>query len=470
VTTALSPLNAATLVPLLALVCTALGILVADLLRAPWRFAAWLSLAGMVVTLALTLIVVLSGQSSAVQGMLNVDGPAAQGTLFFCGAGAVTVLLELGSASHEAGARYALLAFAVSGAAIVAQSTHALAFTIGLAILYTGVISLLGTRERWRYYALHCAALASTVLGLALLYGVAGSLRTDTLIERLNQQAFADPQNTLSVLGLAVLIGGLGLPLGIVPFRMGFTRSSHDAHPPGMLFASLLMPGAAALTLARLTDLWPARARLVLVTLGALSVLYGYAQGLRSHYVQGVLSGVTIAQSGYLALGAALQARANWAPLFCVLTSQGLSLTCLWAVAIDVRRNDARPLTLDDLAGLGRHRPWLAAATTVCLLNLSGLFPLIGATGQMLTLQAAAAQGYALQAALAVAGILLAWLLAGRWIRTMWAGAPQERVWLPSSPEVIVGALATASSMLLIGLYAQGALDWFASLSIGPQP
>jgi NADH-quinone oxidoreductase subunit N len=466
-TTSLSPLNIATLVPLLALISTAVGILIVDLGRAPWRFSAWLSLTGMVVTLALTLIVVLSGQNSTIQGMLDVDDRAALGTMFFCGAGAVTVLLELGSVSRETGSRYALMTFAVLGAVIVAQSAHVLPLVIGLAILSTALIPLLGTSEGWRYFALQGVALASTLLGLALLYGATGSLRTSLLIERLSRQTLPPP-NALAVSGLALLVGGLGLPLGVVPFHMWFARARHTTRASGTLLASLLLPGAAAIILGRLAATWPAQARLLLVTLGALSVMYGYTNALRSHHVRGTLAGAAISQSGYLVIGTALQPGADWTPLFYALVNQGLSLTCLSIVTIDARWDNARPLALDDLAGMGNHRPWLAGVATLCMLNLAGLPPLVGATSQLLLLQIAVTQGYVPQVALAVGGGLLAWLLAGRWAHVLWMSAPQERVWLPSSPEVVVCSLAIVSSMLLAGLYAQGVLDWFASLSASP--
>jgi NADH-quinone oxidoreductase subunit N len=467
-TTSLPPPSIATLAPLLALISTALGILIADLVRAPWRFSAWLALTGMTVTLALTLIVVLSGQSGTVQGMLNVDGQVALGTVFFCGAGVVTVLLELGSTGKEAGARYVLVTFAVTGAAIVAQSTHVLPLVIGLAILSAALVSLIGPSEGWRYYILQGAALASTLLGLAFLYAATGGLRADILSERLSRQVISGTHNPLAMLGIALLISGLGLPLGLVPFHMWVARISHRARASGTLLASLLLPGAAAIILSRLADVWPARARLLLITLGALSVLYGYTNALRSFHLRDVLAGVAIAQSGNLVFAATLEHKAGWAPLLWALAGQGVSLTCLWAVAISARREDASPLRLDDLAGLGNRWPWLAGAATLCVLNLAGLPPLIGATSQLLLFQSGIAQGYSLQVALATVGMLLAWLQVGRWMHTLWMRTSQERAWLPPSPEVTVVVLSMAGGMLLAGLYTQGILDWFATLSTSP--
>ena len=102
------------------------------------------------------------------------------------------------------------------------------------------------------------------------------------------------------------------------------------------------------------------------------------------------------------------------------------------------------------------------------MLNLAGLPPLVGATSQLLLLRATLTQGYPLQAALAVAASLPAWLLAARWMYTVWIRPPQERTKLPASPEATIVALATTGGMLLAGIYGQELLDWIAGLVTAP--
>ena len=467
-TTGSLPLSVAPLIPLLALVGTALSILVAELWQAPWRFSAWLALTGLAVTAALTLIVVLSGQSSVIQGVLAIDGTAALFTLLFCAAGAVVVLLELGSVRTERGARYALVLFAISGATIVAQSTHLLTLALGLTVAAVASSALIGSAAAWQHHVQQIVSLACVLFGAVLLYGAAGSLRLDILVDRLGPPAAEGQTNPLATLGLGLTLGGLSLPLGIVPLTTWASGTLGRMRARDGCFVSLLLAQVAVAALVHLAGTWSPAAGALIATLGAASVLYGYTNALRRRRVHDALAGIVIAQSGALLLHIALTPVEGWTRLFYALGNAGLNLACLWAAAVNARTSGDGPLQLDDLAGLGRRRPWLAGALTLCLLNLAGVPPLAGAVSRLWLLRAAWAAGQKWAAALAIAGSLAAWLLAGRWTLTLWMSPRKERGWAPTTPEVIVVGVTAAVGMLLAGVYAGPVWRWIAAVIAGP--
>jgi NADH-quinone oxidoreductase subunit N len=365
----LLPSNAATLVPLLTLIGAATGILLLDVWGAPWQFSAWVSLASLVVATALTLIVVASGQGGAIQGMLGGDGAAALFTLYFCGVGGTTALISLGSAGIRDGGGYALLLFAISGALVVAQSTHMLPLAIGLTILHVALSALIGPGAAWRFLIAQGAGLASLLLGISLLYGATGSLRMDTVSENLSRQANVGVTNPLAALGLGLTIGGLALPLGVMPFHTWLPAACRKARPLGRLLLSMALPGAAIAALSRLGGAWLGRSRDLVATMGVLSILLGHWTALRSPAIEDALTGIWIAQSGILVLTALAGSTIGWTASLYILVSNGLNLACLWAVIVDVSREEEHPLSLAGIAGLGRDRPWIAGAVTFCLLN-----------------------------------------------------------------------------------------------------
>ena len=464
-TTELPAASGTALGPLLALVAAAICILVFDTRRAPWRLAAWISLAGIAVAGALMLIVLLGGQGGVVQSMLNVDGATALFTLFLCGVGSSAVLIRLGIDHPHQGSAYALLLLALSGALIAAQSMHVLPLTLGLAILHVSSSALLGTRATWRY-AIHLgASLASLLLGFSLLYGAFGTLRIEALAERLARLA-ATPalRDPVAMLGLGLVVSGVAPLLGVIPFHTWLPGTTNRARVLGAALISMILPGAAIATLARLGGTWTGRPLAVLAVLGALSVGYGYLRALRAHRVRDAVAGVAIAQSGTLTMALGTVPTEGWSTLLYVLFGSGLHLACLWGMAVNARRQDGAPLTIDDIAGLGQRRPWLATAVTLCLLSLAGAPPLAGAMGQLRLLPSIIAHGYGWAAGLAIAGNGIAWLLLFRWAFTMWMHPLPDRAWVPTSPEVPVVVLSAAIGTFAAGVYAGVVIEWIEQL------
>lgn len=458
--------NLSAVVPLAALVLAALGILLIAPWKAPWQFSAWVALACTVVTPALTLIVLFSSQVGALQGMLDLDGGSAAFILFACGAGAAAILIDLGSLGHEQGGRYALILLALAGATVVAQSIHLVAMVIGLALLGITLAALLGPRAAWHYWIVHGTGLAAVLLSISILYAAAGGLRIDLLTERANRLAATGPQPLL-VLGATLLVIGLGWAIGTFPFD-GWLRGVYRfARHSGGLLLALLLPGTAIAALLRLNPVW-SNVHLLLAWLGALGAAYAYTRALRATSLRGLLSGVSVAQSGLLMYGLATGPVAGRGPLLFALGNAGLNMVCLWAWLVNVRRRDRWLATPADVAGLGRRRPWLAGAVTLGLLNLAGLPPLAGAISQISLARAAAAAGYVGPLIVQAFSCLAAWLLAGRWLWQIWLQPAERRLWVPSTPEIAALILAAAGVMLAAGLYAGPILQQIANLSAAP--
>jgi NADH-quinone oxidoreductase subunit N len=442
--------------------------LLCDLWDIPWRLAAWVSLTSQVIATVLALIVMVSGQGRVVQRLLHADGISALFTFTFCSVGVAAVLLGLGSGrdapSQDTGS-YVLALLTICGTLIVAQAVHMLALAIGLALVYVTTSALVDPKTARQYALTQGVSLACVTLGLTLLYGATGTLELGTMAGQLADQ----PPNTLATLGMGLLLGGLIVPLATIVSSPQIRGPLWDADILGQYLVSLVLPGVACAVLGRLQPIWSDQVLPILTIAGALSVGLGYLMAIRpGACVREILLGATFAQSGAFCLALTTLPQQGWQVLFYVMLGSSLSLTGLWALMVCARLGNAYPSTLGDLDGLGHHLRWLAGATTLCLLSLAGVPPLAAGIGTLGLFQAilSAERGWALVPV--VLGVLMAWLLIGRWIRAMWKRPHVDQTWRPAPPEAVAVALIAAGGTVVAGIWAHAIMNWMAGLVTVP--
>jgi NADH-quinone oxidoreductase subunit N len=463
------PLSSLTaLLPLIALIGTAVVIALATLWIDAWRFSAWLSVTALVVVIALVLLVVLSGSSTIIEGMINVDWRSAVFALYFCGAGGAVAFLELGEGTSTQGARYVLLLLAVTGGMIVAQSIHLLPLVTGLFTMYLACDAMSGPRPAPGRFAAHALSLACLLLGASVVYGASGTLRIDVPAPTLGELV-PDTANPLVALGTGILIAGLALPLGLIPFH---ALSYHvHTHPDARrsILSALIQPAAALSALSRMHNTWTAGTNTALITLAALSIVYGLWTSLRARPLSQVIYGIASLQAGELVLCTELMPVADPTLLLYSLLAHGPILACLWATLVNTRRPSREQLLVGDLDGLAGRRPWLAATLTICLLSLAAVPPFAGAATRLYLGQAAVASDHLWLVGLLALDVFGCWLLLGRFLVGMWLRPRTDRLWYPSTPEVAAIASISATAVLALGLYAQAVISWLYYL-IGAGP
>ncbi|MBN1643049.1 MAG: hypothetical protein JXA09_17575 [Anaerolineae bacterium] len=433
---------------LLTLVSAALALSLAGRGRASGRFAAWIAIAATVVAPALTTIVVLSGQSASLQGMVALDGRTMPGVLFACASGGFAVLLELGNARRTRAPRFALILYAVAGVVVVAQSTHMLPAVLGLAVFAAALGALMRPAVSWTYFVLSAVGLATLCLGVVLMYGASGSLRTDVIA----LQAADGATKPLAVAGQGLLLAGLGLGIGLAPFHTWIAGNLARLSVSESYLAGVLAPQAALAMLSRLAQAWPLQGRQLIAWLGAISVVYGYGRALAAGRGRPALAGIVTAQAGTLILHTLLPGDSSGPALYLAIGSFALTGACLWAGV-------AAP---PHPGGLGPSSPWLRAALSVGLLNLVGLLPLLGATVQIQLYGGLLREGYIGPLIAAAAGQLTAWVLGVRWMTALWAGPYAD---VQSTPELEIVAGAAATAIVLGGLNAGAIAQWLVALA-----
>ena len=118
-------------------------------------------------------------------------------------------------------------------------------------------------------------------------------------------------------------------------------------------------------------------------------------------------------------------------------------------------------MTLDSIAGLGRRRPWLAAALAICMLSLLGFPGTFGFMGKWQILNALLGSGHPV---VAVAIVLTSVLSAGYYLPVIMSSymrpVPDGVAELPPAPVLVTGTIAVAVAVVLIlGVWPTPAID-----------
>ncbi len=432
--------NMTVLAPGLMLVGMAAGILLLDLRRVYRQIVAWLSMTALTAA-PLLMLIALSSKKTVAPEMLTGDGPAALWSLFFCGIGSIIVLTRLGQAVQDRhaptdNADDALTLLQAAGALIVAQSTHLLPLTIGLVTLHLVSIAWADLRLAWSRLIASGAGLACLLLGLALLYGTAGSLSLPIIVQRFHApDAAANPMVVLSIGLIAV-----GLVAPWIAALIHSPLSLPEAWPDAWM-----QVGAMLAVLIRLGPAWPEAWRGWMALGGAVLAEMSYLAALRQHArhpAQLALSDLTAAQVGMLLTLWGL-APANSPVLFYGLIAATLSLLCLWA---------ARPLASE------RPAWWMRAAAIVGLLSLAGLPPLMG--GMAVLGLWASAVAHVEMAAVLWLNQACAWLMTGQWLFHTFRPSHLSPDTPPLERSLI--ALSAAAALIIGGLAGESVWNWLA--------
>ncbi|MDO9050545.1 MAG: proton-conducting transporter membrane subunit [Methylotenera sp.] len=302
------------------------------------------------------------------------------------------------------------------------------------------------------YLLVSLAASGTYLVGVALIYGVYGSVSIATLTPLV--QASTSPAIWLAA-GLMAL--GLMAKSALFPFHFWLPPAHGGAPAPVSALLSALVVKAAFYLVLRLTltvfaPLAEAGADL-LGLLGAVAILWGSWQALRATHLKTLVAWSTVAQLGYLFLifpllapdGLALQAGTMQA------VAHGLAKAAMFT-AVGVLVLSTGRDTLDGLAGVAGRVPLTLFAFALSGVTLMGLPPSGGFLAKWLLIDAALRQGKWGWAALVIIGGLLAAAYVFRVLRQAFLLAPETVRFhsVPRSLEWVAFGLAVAS--ILLGL------------------
>lgn len=474
----LESINLLSALPALILAGWTCILLVIDLFISPERkyWTAWLAVLGLVAS-AVALAIQANAYPgthavSAFEGMLVVDGFALFLQAVFLLSALVGILIALNYLPRrgiERGEYYSLLLFTTAGMMFMSMASDLIMVFISLELLSIPLYILSGfarpdissEEAAMKYFLLGAFASGFLVFGIALTYGGTGTTALSGVVEAIKGEAFNLP---LAVIGMALILVGLGFKVAAVPFHMWTPDVYQGAPTPVTAFMSVgaKAGGFAALlrvlviALPGIADQWG----WLIAVIAGLTMILGNFVAIAQTDIKRMLAYSSIAHAGYILVGVAAAQRPEDAPyavsaaVFYLLTYALTNLGAFVAV-IAVERDDGTGTQVDDFAGLGRTRPWLAAAMSLFMLSLTGIPPSAGMVGKFFVFQAAilGSEGNPLLLAVTIIGVLTSVISAFYYVRVivvMYMHEGEGRAVL--QPALTAALVITALGTLILGV------------------
>jgi NADH-quinone oxidoreductase subunit N len=387
------------------------------------RVAGRLALVGLSVALIATLIMWIGGaRTEGLPAMVSVDAFRFASATLVLGGAILSVVLSLGYLTREeilVPEYYALLLFAVVGMMVMCAAADLIVVFLGLELMSLSVYALVGLNRRssysaegaLKYFLLGAFASGFLLYGIALIYGATGTTNLPTIESRVTGLAL--DSNVLMLAGIGMLLVGFGFKVAAVPFHM-WAPDVYDGAPTpvtGFMAAAVKAAGFAAMIRVFVYALGDSLAtwQQAVWWLSILTMLGGNLMALAQRRMKRMLAYSSIGHAGYL-LAAVTSGTVTGASAFLFY---GLAYTLVtigaFSVVAIVGRGGERDLLIDDFAGLGAKRPWLAFATTVFMLSLLGFPGTAGFIGKWFILLSTVEAGeWTLAIALVVASLISA--------------------------------------------------------------
>ena len=239
-----------------------------------------------------------------------------------------------------------------------------------------------------KYFFLGAVATATFLYGFTLIYGATGSTEFDAIRAAVAGQRITDGAATpLLVTGIVLAILGLCYKIAAVPMHFYAADVYQGAATPVTAVLAFVPKTAGFVALMAMLGLlhWqlPQSVTWMLWIIAAATMTVGNVLGLLQSNVKRVLAYSSIAHSGYMMVGLLAGVAADSTPLgngaaavlFYLVTYGLATVAAFGALSCICRRNGDEAQQFDDIAGLAKHQPILAAILLVAVLSLLG-FPL----------------------------------------------------------------------------------------------
>jgi NADH-quinone oxidoreductase subunit N len=469
--------------PELSLAAVAILVLFVDFVLKDRRALPAIVLAGLGVTIALTIVLWVdldTGASSmtGVFGTLVVDKFSLFFKFLLTGIMAIVVLMSTGYIRRFDSLRaeyFALILFSLAGMMLLASTLELVTIYIALeltALPLAALIALAGSSRSSeagiKFLILSAISSALLLYGMVWTYGFTGSTDLGEIARGiLGSTDATQPFGGYAILlGVVFIIAGFGFKISTVPFHMWVPDVYEGAPTPITAFLSVASKAAGFAVILRVFYIafpetsvsmeWSA----IFAVLAIMSMTLGNFVAVAQKNMKRLLAYSTIAHAGYIMVGLAAIAGRDPASggadgptgvLFYLVGYAATNLAAFAAVIAISNRVGSDKIT--DFAGMGRRSPWLAGALAFALISLTGVPPTVGFMVKLNIFSAAASSGLSW---LVLAGTLSSVVSAYyymRVVKVMYLSDPvEERPTATDRPLQLALGLTTAA-LLFFGIY-----------------
>jgi NADH-quinone oxidoreductase subunit N len=408
----------------------------------------------------------------AMNGMVVSDSMSA----FLKGASALALAVTLAYSRHylvdrqiQVGEFHMLALFALLGQFVMISANNFLTIYLGIELLALSLYALvalrrdhaISTEAAMKYFVLGALASGFLLYGMSMIYGATGSLDLQLIADKLGS---GQADRLIMVFGTVFLVAGLAFKLGVVPFHM-WVPDVYQGAPSAMTLLIAAAPkfAAFAITIRLLVSgLFGVAAdwQQMLIVLAVLSLAVGNLIAIMQTNVKRLLAYSTIAHMGFMLLGVSSgivgsetvgAVDAYGASLFYVVTYVITTLG-VFGVLLVASSKGFECETLEDLKGMSRRYPWLAAVFLVLVFSLAGIPPTVGFYAKLAVLEAVVQAGNLWLAVFAVMASLVGAFYYLRLVKVVYFDEPAADYPMESSAPVNTLLTLNGAAVLILGI------------------
>lgn len=297
---------------------------------------------------------------------------------------------------------YIVTLFTLLGMYLMISAGHFLMFFIGLELASVPMAALVAY-DKLRYESAEAGAkfillalfsAALMLYGISLLYGTFGTLYFHLM------SLGSSSSLTLTLLGLAFFLAGMGFKISLVPFHL-WTADTYEGAPTVVTgFLSVISKGSAAFVLFTvLVQIFSMNAELFAAWNHALmwiiiaSITIANLFAIRQKNLKRFMAFSAISQAGYLVLAVMGGTAQGVTSLVFYLAVYLVANLGAFGVLVSVEQNTGA-ISMDDYNGLYRTNPKQAFIMTLCLFSLAGIPPFAGFFSKFFVFMAAFHAGW----------------------------------------------------------------------------
>jgi multicomponent Na+:H+ antiporter subunit D len=383
---------------------------------------------------------------------IAVDGLSLLLTIIITGLGFAAALFSYRYISTRKAEYYTVLLLIIAGMTGVAVTGDLFNLYVFFEIMSAASYILVAwtrTKESLeggiKYMILNAFSTSLILLGISLIYGATGTLNMADIAVRL------EPSLSL-VTAVGFMMTGFLVKAALFPLHFWLA----DAHPAAPSPMSALLSGAVVniglYSMLRLVFLTSAilNVNFILVVLGMVSMLVGAFLAMVQKDIKRLLAYSTIAQMGYcflaIGLGTSLGISAG---LFHMLNNAVMKALLFFCVGVIVYTTGVR--NMNELGGLGKKMPMVAACFFIGSLAIAGIPPFSGfASKYMIYLATWEASPILTVFALAISGITLAYMLKA--FSSIFLGPENVKVEKTVPKTMMVVLISLTAIIIVVGL------------------
>jgi len=369
------------------------------------------------------------------------------------------------------GEYYTLILYGALGAILLAGATDLKEFVVAMILSSATGFVLTGYHRRSspgaeaaiKYYLIGAFTSAAMLMGVAYLFGLAGSTTLPGL-----RTGLAASGGLGFAIGASFVILAVAFKMGAVPAHAWMPDVAQGAPAPVAAFVTSVPKVGGLIFLARFVLVLPDEGldwRLLAAVLSAATMTLGNLAALWQTDVRRLLGWSAVSQTGYgLMAIVALEASGLAVPsLLFFLLAYLIGNVAAFGVVVELRGRTK----LEDYAGLGRVRPLLLGALLLAFLSFIGVPPLAGFVAKLLLFGAAIEAGYSWLAVLAALNTVVSIVYYVRVLAPAYFDTNQQPISVLGRWAAIT-TLTMAGALVVVGLAAEPFVRAFADSGLLP--